>query len=431
MSSPSGGSPELQRALGPVDVVAVNLNTIVGAGIFALPAALAAAAGKLSLAVLLTAFLLVTLLALCTAEVASRYDATGGPMYYASVAFGPAAGFVIGWLMYLSRLAAFGAIAAIGIDYAVGLWHPLAAPVARVVTVTVFIIIVAALNVQGVTHGAWLSNILTIAKGVPLALLAIAGLWLMGWRAAPTAVPHGLAELSRGLLIAFFACMGFEQAAVIAGEVRNPQRNVAAGILIAEAVVGIVYALLMFVCFATVPDLAHSTRPLAEAAAAIVGPAGATVVSLTAVLSCAGGLSASTMITPRVLYALAAQGDLPPALARIASVRHTPATAIVTTAVIFWLLTVSGTFVYLATFSVIARMLMYSSTCVALITLRRRDGPAPITIPWGPVLAVIAVLACTITLVTATGTGVRDVAIAVATGWAVRTMVRRRASRVS
>src|SRR5262245_44663918 len=107
----------LFRGLGRGDVVAITLNNIIGAGIFTLPAVLAAGAGGRSVAILVLAIGLVAIMALCTIEVASRYDVTGGPMYYAGAAFGPAAGFIVGWLMYLSRLSAFGAIATIMLDY--------------------------------------------------------------------------------------------------------------------------------------------------------------------------------------------------------------------------------------------------------------------------------------------------------------------------
>ena len=113
---------QLLRGLRRGDIVALTLSNMVGAGIFTLPTALAAGAGRWSLAVLFVTVVLVSLMALCTVEVASRYDVTGGPMIYAGRAFGPLAGFIVGWLMYLSRLAAFGAIAAIMLDYGAGLW---------------------------------------------------------------------------------------------------------------------------------------------------------------------------------------------------------------------------------------------------------------------------------------------------------------------
>jgi amino acid transporter len=238
-------------------------------------------------------------------------------------------------------------------------------------------------------------------------------------------VPVSLNQLGGALFIAFFACMGFEQAAVLAGEARNPDRDLPVGIVGGIVGVGVLYTLLMLACFQTVPDLAHTPRPLADAAAAIVGPKGAIAMSLTAVLSCAGSLSAWMIVSPRVLYALAGQGDVPRVFARVDPTRHIPGVAIVTSAMIVWLLTVSGTFVYLATFSAIARLLMYASTCAALIVLRRRDGPAPIPIPLGPLWGVLA-LGCTLlALGTTSGTAVRDVSIAVALGWAGRTALKR------
>jgi len=418
------GTTELLRGLGRTDIVALTLSNMIGAGIFTLPAALAAGAGSWSLAILLVTIVLVSLMALCTVEVASRYDLTGGPMIYAGDAFGPLAGFVVGWLMYLSRLAAFGAIAAIMLDYGVGLWAALGVTAVRTLAITVFIGTLAGVNLRGVVRGALASNVLTALKLLPLVLLAFAGVGLAGWTSRPSSAPHSLDELGGAVLIAFFACMGFETAAVIAGEVRNPHRDLPAGILGGIVGVGVLHTFLMLACFLTVPDLAHAHRPLADAAAALVGPQGATVVSLTAVLSCAGSLAVWMIVSPRVLYALAGQGDLPGVFAGVDPIRHTPGVAIVSSALLVWLLTVSGTFVYLATFSAMARLLMYASTCAALLVLRRRDGPAPIPIPLGPLWAVLALLCSLVALGTTTGTAVRDVSIAIGLGWAGRTATR-------
>jgi amino acid transporter len=413
----------LHRGLGRADVVALTVNNIVGAGIFTMPAALAADAGDRSLAILLLTFALVSLMALCTVEVASRYESTGGPVIYARAAFGPAAGFVVGWLMYLSRLSAFGAIAAVMLDYGSGMWPALGGTAVRTFTITMFIGTLAAINLRGVVRGARASNILTTLKMVPLVLLAFAGAWFARQTSVPLP-PQGPSEFGGAVLIAFFACMGFEQAAVIAGEVRDPRRDLPVGILGGVAVVGALYTLVMYACFRTVPDLAHSSRPLADSAAVMVGRSGATLVALTAVLSCAGSLSVWMIVSPRVLYALGEQGDLPRAFARVNPIHHTPAAAIVTSALVVWLLTISGTFVYLATFSAMARLLMYASICAALITLRRRDGPAPITIPLGPLWSVVALLSSALVLGTTTVNAIRDMLIAIGLGWALRTAVK-------
>jgi amino acid transporter len=415
----------LLRGLSRLDIIALTLNNIVGAGIFTMPAALVAGAGGWSVGVLVLTIALVAAMALCTVEVASRYDVTGGPMYYAGAAFGPSAGFVVGWLMYLSRLSAFGAIATIMLDYSAGLWPALGTTALRTLAITVFVAAIASVNVRGIVQGALTTNILTIVKGLPLTLLALAGLWLGGWTSVPSEGPSSLDALGGAVLVAFFACMGFEPAAVIAGEAQDPRRDLPVGMIVGVLGAGALYTMLLFTCFKTVPELGRSTRPLADAAAALVGPGGATVMLITAVMSCAGNLSGWMMASPRVLYALAVQGDLPERLATVHTVRRTPWVAIVTSALLVWLMTVSGTFVYLATFSAIARLLTYASTGGALIVLRRRVGPAPIPIPLGPFLAIVVLVSTLVALGSTTGSAVRDVSIAVALGWAGRTVTRR------
>jgi|SRR5258705_232434 len=418
-------SPTLVRDLRRSDLVALTVNNVIGAGVFTMPAALAAGAGRASLAVLLLTLLLASMMALCLAEVASRFDRTGGPMIYASEAFGRNAGFVVGWLMYLSRLSAFGAIAVVMLDYGAGLWPALGDTTARIVCVTAIVAALAAINVAGVSQGARMSSVLALVKVTPLLVVAAAGLWMLR-QPANALPPDGAGDLGGALLIAFFACMGFETAAVLAGEVRRPSRDIAAGILGGLACVAIVYTLLMIACLRAVPDLAHASRPLAAAAAAALGPNGAVLVSLTAVLSCAGTLTVMMLTTPRILFALAAHGDMPLVFASVNPARRTPAVAIIVSAVALWLLTVSGTFVYLATFSAMARLLMYGSTCAALIVLRRRDGAAPVVVPFGPALSVISILVAIAAIAATTGTAIRDLTIAVALGWALRAVIRYR-----
>ena len=305
----------LFRGLRRIDIVALTVNNIVGAGIFTMPAALVAGAAGWSVGVLLVTVALVALMALCTIEVASRYDVTGGPMHYAGMAFGPAAGFGVGWLMYLSRIAAFGAIATIMLDYGAGLWPALEAVPVRTAFMTVFVAAITAVNIRGVVQGATTTNVLTVIKGLPLVLLAAAGVWVGGWSSIPSDAPASLDALTQAALVAFFACMGFELCAVIAGEVRNPRRDLPVGMLSGVLGAGVLYLLLLVACYALVPNLGGSARPLADAAAALVGPAGATIVLLTAVVSCASSLSGWMVSSPRVLYALALQGDVPGVLA--------------------------------------------------------------------------------------------------------------------
>jgi basic amino acid/polyamine antiporter, APA family len=296
-ASGHAGSPGLHRGLGRFDVVALCVNSIVGAGVFAMPAGLAIDSGRYSLAVIFVAFVVVGFLALSLAEVSSRYDVTGGPQVYAQRTFGPATGFTVGWLFSVSRLASYALIAQVMLDYAAAVWPSLAAPWPRAVAITVFTVFLAVINVRGVTRGAWVGNLLTIAKMLPLGLIALAGLWFAGWNDIPATEPRQPGGLSSALQLALFACVGFDVAAIVAGEMRDPRRDLPVSILGGLAISCLLYLLLMLACFGVLPNTAASALPLADVAASFVGPAGATLMSLTAVVSCAGGLAVQMLVS--------------------------------------------------------------------------------------------------------------------------------------
>ena len=394
-----------------------------------MPAGVAIGAGRYSLAVILVAFAVVGLLALSLAEVASRYDVTGGPQYYAQVTFGPLTGFTVGWLFTLSSFASTALIAQIMLDYSAALWPSLAAPWPRAVAITVFIIVLAVINVRGVTHGAWLGNLLTIAKMLPLGLIALAGLWFAGWNDIPATEPRQPDGLSNALQLALFACVGFHVAAVVAGEMRDPRRDLPVSILGGLAIACLLYLLLMLACFGVLPDTAASALPLVDVAKAFVGPAGATLMAAAAVVSCAGGLAVQMLVGPRYIFALGEAGDLPRPIIVVHGAFRTPHVAIITYAALSWLLTITGTFKYLLAIFVIARMLAYGSTAAALIVLRRREGPAPVPVRGGGVVSVLALLACAAIVLTTSWAAVRDVAIALAVGLAIRAATRQWATR--
>jgi basic amino acid/polyamine antiporter, APA family len=421
-------SPGLLRGLGRFDVVALCVNSIVGAGVFAMPAGLAIDAGRYSLAVIFIAFVVVGFLALSLAEVSSRYDVTGGPQIYAERSFGPLTGFTVGWLFSVSRLASYALIAQIMLDYAAALWPVLAAPWPRAVAITVFTIALTAINVRGVTRGAWVGNLLTIAKMLPLGLIALAGLWFAGWNDIPASEPRQPDGLASALNLALFACVGFDVAAIVAGEMRDPKRDLPVSILGGLAISCLLYLLLMLACFGVLPDTAASRLPLADVAQSFFGPAGATLMALAAVVSCAGGLAVQMLVSPRNIFALGASGDLPRPIVAIHRAFRTPHVAIVTYATLSWLLTITGTFKYLLAIFVIARMLAYGSTAAALIVLRRREGPAPVQVRGGVIVSVLALTACVALVATASFQAVRDVIIVVLIGFAIRALVRWRRS---
>jgi APA family basic amino acid/polyamine antiporter len=419
-------SPGLHRGLGRFDVVALCVNSIVGAAVFAMPATLALDAGRYSLAVIVAAFVTVGFLALSLAEVSSRYDVTGGPQVYAQRVFGPLAGFTVGWLFSVSRIVSYALISHVMLDYAAAVWPALAPPLPRAVAISVFTIALTAINVRGVTRGAWTGNLLTVAKLVPLGLIAVAGLWYAGWNDVPATQPREPDGLLAALNLAIFACVGFDVAAIVSGEMRNPQRDLPVSILGGLAISCLLYLLLMLACFGILPDTAASKLPLTDVAKHFIGPVGATLMAAAAVISTAGGLAVQMLVSPRNIFALAEVRDLPRPIAAVHRTFRTPHVAILVYAALALFLSITGTFRYLLAIFVIARLLVYGSTAAALIVLQRREGPAPVPMPGGAVISVLALAACLAIVATQTWQSVRDVAIVLAVGFAIRALVRWR-----
>jgi amino acid transporter len=182
----------------------------------------------------------------------------------------------------------------------------------------------------------------------------------------------------------------------------------------------------MLACFGVLPDTAASALPLVDVAKSFVGPAGATLMAAAAVVSCAGGISVQVLVGPRFIFALGAASDLPRRFIDVHDRFHTPHVAIIAYAAIAWLLTITGTFRYLLAIFVIARMLAHGSTAAALIVLRHREGRAPVHIPGGSVISVLALLACAAIVASVSAQAVRDVAFALVVGFVIRAVVRGR-----
>ncbi len=255
-----------------------------------------------------------------------------------SASFGPATGFTVGWLFSVSRIASYALIAQVMLDYAAEIWPALAPPLPRAAAITVFTIVLAAINVRGVTRGAWTGNLLTIAKMVPLGLIAIAGLWYAGWNDIPATEPREPDGLLDAMNLALFACVGFDVAAIVSGEMRNPRRDLAVSILGGLAISCLLYFLLMIACFGILPDTAASKLPLTDVAKHFIGPVGATLMAIAAVVSTAGGLAVQMLVSPRNIFALGEAGDLPRPIAAVHRAFRTPHVSIIVYAALSWIL---------------------------------------------------------------------------------------------
>ena len=408
----------LVRAIGRWDLVAVAINGIIGAGIFGLPARAFALIGAYSLIAFAACAFILVLIILCFAEVGSRFKDTGGPYLYARVAFGSVVGFEVGWLIWLVRISAFAANCNLLVGY-LGFFYPSSGDRwPRIVIITLVVLALTVINLVGVRQAAITGNLFTIGKLVPLLLFIAVGLFFLQPANYTFAARPQLGAFSQSVLLLVYAFSGFEMAAIPAGEVRDPQRNLPRAILIALGVVAFVYILIQVVCVGTLPQLAASQRPLADSARQFMGGVGGAVISAGAVISITGNLNIGLLSGSRMPFAMAERKELPSFLARTHKRFHTPHMAILITSAVVLAVTLSGTFIYALTISTLTRLASYAVTCAALPLLRRRKDmpPATFKVPAGEIVSILVLILSAWLLYNSTLREARDATIAAAVG---------------
>ncbi len=407
----------LIRGIRRWDLVAIALNAVVGAGIFGLPSRAYAQSGVYSIAAIAACAVVATLRVLCYAEVGSRYPETGGPYLYALKAFGPTTGFAVGWLDWLSSSTSFAAICALFPDYLAYFWPAAGAGLTRALLVTTVVVILTLVNIIGIRPAALVTNVFAISKLLPLAAFVMVGIWFIDPHKFSQTSPTSFGAFSRSTLLLLFAFGGFGSTVVTAGETRDPQRNIPFALLTSMGMVAMLYVLVQVVCIGTLPSLATSTRPIADAGAQFFGAHAGTFIAALTAISVLGGLHNLTMANPRVIFAMAEHGQWPRIFTRVHERFRTPHLAILLCSSVTLVLALSGTFIYAATLTSIVRLLIMTTTCAAMPALRLRTGStAPFRVPAGWFVAAAALALCGWLLAASPLREALDVAIALAVG---------------
>jgi basic amino acid/polyamine antiporter, APA family len=385
---------DLVRGIRRWDLVAIAINGIIGAGIFGLPSRVYALIGTYSIIAFVVCALVVALIILCFAEVGSRFDETGGPYLYAREAFQPAVAFEVGWLIWLARVTAFAANCNLLINYLGYFFLPATTTFWRATIIVFVVAVLAMINLLGIRQAAIVSNAFTIGKLVPIIIFIAAGLFFLNPQAYEFGPSPTTADFSKSVLLLVYAFTGFEMATIPAGEVKDPQRSLPRALLIAILVVAVVYIMIQVVCVGTLPGLAQSQKPLADAGTQFLGTAGGAIISAGAIISITGNLNILLLSGSRVPFAMAEQKQLPAVIGSIHRKFFTPYISILITAGLMLFLTLKSSFLAALTISTIARLVTYAATCIALPVFRaRRETPAPaFRLPGGTVIAVLSLL---------------------------------------
>ena len=383
----------LLRGVGTWGLTASIVNGVVGAGIFGLPAKMAAAAGAYAPLAYVACAIAMGAIVICFATAGSRLPTSGGVYGTVEAAFGPLTGFVVGVLLWVSSVLACGGISAFLADEVAVLLPGAPAELLRVAVIVLVVAGFACLNISGVARTARAIAIFTPVKLVPLGLFLLIGAaaLISGGGAGPV-VSTGGGGFGRAIIVALFAFSGMETPLGASGEVAAPTRTVPRAILLSMGFVLVLYVAIQIVAQGLLgPALAGSAAPLAVGLAR-VDPRLGQLVLIGTILSLFGWIASDLLGAPRFLFAFGRDGRLPAVFGTLHPVHRTPAFAIWVHAGLVMLLALTGTFEQLAVLSMLAGAALYFLACAAAWRLEARGVAlfgAPLRVPALPVIAIV------------------------------------------
>lgn len=385
---------------GPVDGAALVVASVVGAGIFTVPGYVASIAGSRLLAISLWALggIIAMAGALCYAELAARCPRGGAEYVYLREAFGAPLGFLSGWTSFIAGFS--GAIAAAAVGFAAYLTPLLPWRVSGIPVALGMIALCTGVSLSGVRMSRVATNLLTLLILTGMVVLMCAGLFSPGLERPAPQAPVTFAAFG-ALVPIFFTYSGWNAAAYVTGEFRNPARDVPRALIAGTALVTVLYVGINFATLRVVPlaELTSNQAALGTAGRAVLGAAGSATVAMLALAALASSVCALIITGPRIYEEMAADGALPAMFAATAS--GPSRAAVLAQSVWSSLLVMTGTFEQIVTYTGFAVVLFSGAAVCALLVLRRRYGPpTTFSVPGYP-LVPLAFIGCTLLIAVA------------------------------
>ncbi len=381
------------RAISRADLTLAIVNGVIGSAIFGMPAQIAALTGVRSPLAHLIAALAVLTIVLCFAEVASRFEDSGGAYLYSREAFGRHVGFQAGWLTLWTRLLSAAANLNIFASYLSQILPAASGGAGRSAVIIGVLFVITTINLIGVKQASWAIDIFTVAKLLPLGLLVI---WGLPNVSAEVLATQTVAEpqWTQAILLLVFAFGGFESPLMSAGEAKDAKKDSAFALLAALAVIATVYISVQYVTIGLVPNLQQEKAPIAAAFQVLWGPAGIAFASFAAMISVWGWATGNGLQSPRLLFSMAERGEMPGVLASVHPKFRTPHVSIIVFSLVAGALAILGTFEWNAVLSAIVRLIIYAMVCVSLWVFRRRMGQAQFHVPFALPISALALGFC-------------------------------------
>jgi amino acid transporter len=394
MADAHGLEPEpLERRISLLSLGVIAINGIIGAGIFGIPIDAYHLVGAFSPYMFVICALLILPIMLCFAQLSSCFSATGGPVLYGREAFGPLVGFQMGWFVYLARIAAFAANANLMVSTFNYFTSEPLSDGARIGLLFLISGFLTAINLLGaVTALRWL-NAITIIKFVPLLTLAAIGLWHSDVILTVHA-PLLDADFGAALLLVLYSYTGFEGTVVNAGEAINPRRDIPRALILSLCVVTAIYVTVQLASSAALQSMPQTPTSLSQISEFFMGPFGALLLTAGLVVSAGGNMMSNMFVMPRLTYRLGLDGQLPAWFSYVHPVYKTPTYSILVYGLLVFGLAASGSFVWLAGLSVLARLPVWFLCALAVLRLDHRFKNMSGAIELPRAIPVIAALGC-------------------------------------
>ena len=389
--------PALKREIGATALALNAMNLTIGAGIFVLPATVAATIGRSAFIAYLICAVLVVLIMLCYAEIGSKVTTSGGSYAYVEKAFGPLPGFLINTLFWFGFAAMADAAVINMLADMLTMWFPFFSIVyVRIIFFIAVFGLLAYVNIRGVKQGSQFAVAVTLLKLTPLILLIITGLFSMDMQNLSVKTWPSADSLGKTALVLIFAFMGIETALNVSGEIKNPKRSIPKGIFMGVFGVLLIYMLIQFVAQGVLGDQlgGYKDAPLASLATKLIGPVGGTIILITGIACMFGMLSGDVLASPRLLYAASKDKLLPKFLSRVHPKFATPYPAIIVYCTVGLIFASSGGFKQLAVLASSSVLIIYLAVVLATVRLRYKKGAeetGSFKIPGGLIVPLLAV----------------------------------------
>lgn len=385
---------KLVRGISRWDLTAIAINTIIGTGIFILPARVFGLIGNYSLLAFVACAIIIGFIILCFAEVSSRFEKTGGMYLYAKEAFGSVVGFEVGWLYWIVRVTTFATNCNALLLYLAFFYPQAGEGFLKYLIVGSVVLIITVFNILGVRESVMLTNFFTVGKIVPLLVFAAVGIFFIEPANFSFGAPPEQGKFFDAILILIYAFAGFEASVIPAGETKDPQKNVPFALISALIFCTILFIIIQIVAIGTLPGLAESKTPLADSAGQFLGYFGLVFIMIGALVSVLGNLNGGFLATSRIPFAMAEQKELPQILAKTHAKFKTPHISILLTSVVILIFTLQTSFYSALTIATITRLLVYATTCAALPVFRKKQNvpEAKFVAPFGIVASILSLL---------------------------------------